>query len=505
MNFEPAGSTTRLTTRLDDRGSVDLRQFLGILLARWRFIAVIVGLGITATVGLVLATPQTYASQATLFISTPSTGVLDPYQATLTAQQRAQSYANLAKDTEVLQAAAERLNAGLSARQLSHQVETSVVKDTLLLRVDARASSPVLAQQIATVMSDEIIRLVKNLETPSDSEIPAPIIARVAGKASLNQHAVAPNVPLDLMTGLALSILAGLAGALIRNVLDTSVRTSEDVEQITGNALIGTLPFDANVREHPLSSDDASGSLAEAFRVLRTNLQFADLDATRQSRQMLLVTSALPDEGKTFVATNLAIALAKGGRSVLLLDADMRNPQMADLLGLENSVGMITVLLGRATLEQATQEHSSGVRFLATGPQPPNPAEVLDTQSMRDFLLQLRNMYEVVIVDAPPLLPVADAAILLTEVDGALLLARYGTTGREQLRQAVARIQAVGGRLFGTILNRTPRRTAGKYGYGYEYGYGGYGYGTDAKQSSSRRGRKAAERNADGAGRRARR
>jgi receptor protein-tyrosine kinase len=161
---------------------------------------------------------------------------------------------------------------------------------------------------------------------------------------------------------------------------------------------------------------------------------------------------------------------------VLLIDADFRNPGVAELLGLENSVGAITVLLGRATLEQATQEHVSGVSFLGTGPIPPNPSEVLDTQAMRDLLSVVRSDYDIVIIDAPPILPVADAAILLTEVDGALLLTRYGSTTRDQLRQAVTRIEAVGGRLFGTVLNRTPRKAMGGYGYGGSY-YG-YGYGS---------------------------
>ena len=448
---------------------MDLRQFLGILRARWKFVFVMLGLGTLITTGLTLTIPPTYASTATLFISTPSTGVADTYSATLTAGQRAQSYADLAREPEVLARVAERLDADLSASDLADQVETSILENTLLIRVDTTASSPELAQQIASVESDEIVRLVKNLETPTDEEIPAPIIARVAGKASLNTTAVAPNIPLNLGVGLLLSLLVGVAGAVLRDLLDVSIKTTEDVEAATGNILMSTLPYDPEVKRQPLSIEERSGALAEAFRVLRTNLQFSNLDATRQT---ILVTSAVPDEGKTFVATNLAITMGKSGRSVLLIDADFRNPGVADLLGLENSVGAITVLLGRATLEQATQEHVSGVSFLGTGPIPPNPSEVLDTQAMRDLLSIVRADYDIVIIDAPPMLPVADAAILLTEVDGALLLTRYGSTARDQLSQAVTRIEAVGGRLFGTVLNCTPRKAMGGYAYGYPYGYG---------------------------------
>jgi receptor protein-tyrosine kinase len=473
---------------------------LDVLRTRWKFVLVTLGLGAVVTALVIILVPPTYGSNATLLISTPSTGVADSYTVSLATSQRAESYSNLAMGSEVLTRVAERLDNEVTATELEDQVELSVVQDTLLLRVDARAKSPELAQQIATVMSDEIIRLVKNLETPSDSDVPAPIIARVAGKASFSTTPVAPNIPINLGIGLLLSLLAGIAGAFVRDSLDTSVKTAEEIEEITENSLLVTLPFDPAVKQNPLSIEDHGGALGEAFRVLRTNLQFSNLDA---KRQMLLVSSAVPAEGKTFVATNLAISMAKSGRSVLLIDSDMRNPNVAALLGLENSVGVMTVLLGRSTLEQAIQEHVSGVSFLGTGPQPPNPAEVLDTQAMRDLLATVRAEYDAVIIDAPPILPVADSAILATEVDGTLLLAHHGSTSREQLRQAVARITSVGGRLIGTILNLAPRRSLGLYGYGY-----GYGYGTPAEpprstttDSTDRR----AGRSLSGSGRRVRR
>ena len=480
---------------------MDLSQFLGALRTRWKFVVVTFGLGALITALVIVLIPPQYKSTATILISTPSTGVADTYSASLTAGQRALSYANLAKSSDVLTRVAERLNNEVSAGDLAKQIETSVVETTLLLRVEASAKSPDLAREIATVESDEIIRLVKNLETPSDEEVPAPIIARVAGKASFSTTPASPNVPLNLGVGLLLSLLIGIAGAVVRDLLDNSVKASEDIEEITNSSLLVTLPFDSAVKRNPLSIEDHGGALGEAFRVLRTNLQFSDLDA---KRQMLVITSAVPEEGKTFVATNLAISMAKSGRSVLLVDADMRNPNVADLLGLENSVGLITVLLGRTTLEHALQEHVSGVRFLGTGPQPPNPAEVLDTQAMRDLLGTVRSEYDVVILDAPPILPVADAAILATEVDGVLLLARYGSTSQDQLRQAVSRIDSVGGRLFGTILNRAPRKALGGYGYGYGYGYGTSPEPRNARTQSSDRSPRTS-RMSSGSGRRVRR
>lgn len=470
---------------------MDLRQFLSILRARWRFIMLTLVLGVALTAGLIVVTPATYESKATIFVSTPQSGVIDTPTASLTAQQRAQSYAQLAMGAEVLGEVADRLGNGVTVADLSRQISLTVAPQTLLIEVQAKANSPELAQQIGTVMSDEIIRMVRRLETPADSQLPAPIIARLAGKASFNRAAVAPNIPLNAATGLVLSLMVGIAGALLREVLDTSIKTTEDVGALTGAEPMAALPYDATVKDHPLSSDLSDGALNEAFRVLRTNLVFANLDAKRQT---ILVTSSVPDEGKTFCATNLAISMAKSGRSVLLLDADMRNPSIAGLLGLENSVGLITVLLGRATIEQAIQEHSSGVHFLGTGPLPPNPAEVLDTMAMRELVRRLRDAYDVVIIDAPPLLPVADAAILLTEVDGALVLVRHGSTTREQLRQAFMRIEAVGGSLLGTILNCAPMTGGyGYYGYGYGYGYGSpvASTGQTSVQPSAEKGRRA--------------
>lgn len=448
---------------------MDLRQFLGILRARWRFSVSTFLVGTVATIILVLSLPPVYGSSAKLFITSPiGQQAADPTAAYFAAQRLA-SYADLAREPSLLQNVIDRLNlVDVTREELAAQVSAEIIATTQTLQVDVTADTPELAQRIAQAESEGIVSLVARLEKPSSGNGAPAFVARVVGPPSISQTPVAPNVPLNLAVGIMLSLFIGIAGSVLRDLLDRTVKSRQEAEELSGGAVLATLPYDRQLKKQALSSE-GHGALAEAFRVLRTNLQFANLDAKVES---ILVSSAVPNEGKTLVATNLAMSMAQSGRSVLLIDADMRNPNVGDLLGLENSVGLMTVLIGRTTVDEATQAHSSGINFLGTGARPPNPAEVLDTQAMRDLLAGLKSQYDTVIIDAPPMLPVADASILMREVDGVLMLVRYGSTTREQARLAAARVETVGGRLFGTILNRTPRQQGDGYGYGYGYGYG---------------------------------
>ena len=185
---------------------------------------------------------------------------------------------------------------------------------------------------------------------------------------------------------------------------------------------------------------------------------------------MLTVTSCLPGEGKSTTVANLAIALAHGGESVVLVDADLRRPRLDELFGLDRAPGLTTALVGAVDIADAVQETSvPGLDVLTTGALPPNPSELLQTNAMADLVLTLQRRYDIVLFDAPPLLPVTDAALLATLSDGAVLLVRHGRTTAEQVRAAVGRLQSVGADLLGTVLTMVPARGMARYGYGYGY------------------------------------
>jgi capsular exopolysaccharide synthesis family protein len=242
---------------------------------------------------------------------------------------------------------------------------------------------------------------------------------------------------------------------LARNALDTSVKSPEQLREAAGAPNLGTIAHDPNVPKRPLTvHEDPQSPRSEAFRQLRTNLQFVDVD---NPRKVIVVTSSLPAEGKTTTIVNLAIALASAGTRVVVVEADLRRPKVADLLGIERSVGLTSVLSGRVRVDQAVQLWAGG-RFdvLASGPLPPNPSELLASQHMKAVLAELRERYDVVLIDTPPLLPVTDAAAVAPATDGAILVCRFKETTHDQVASAVEALHAVSAPLLGTVFTMVP-------------------------------------------------
>ena len=272
----------------------------------------------------------------------------------------------------------------------------------------------------------------------------------------------------NLALALVLGLLLGFGLAVLREVLDTSVRRIHDVPSLRETPLLSALAFDTEVQKTPLINNLPSHApRVEAFRVLRTNLSFVDVDHTSKA---FVVTSSVPAEGKSTTAVNIAIAMASAGQRVLIVDGDLRRPQVASMLNLEGSVGLTTVLVGSSDLNEAIQVHTpSGLHVLTAGQLPPNPAELLQSKAMTELVSRLRTMFDIVVIDTPPLLPVTDAAVLASQTDGAVVVVRFGKTTKEQLGGAVDRLRAVDSAPLGVILNMVPTGRSGSDGYGYGY------------------------------------
>ena len=247
-------------------------------------------------------------------------------------------------------------------------------------------------------------------------------------------------------------------------------RDPEVLSEVAGAPLLGVTLFEAAAKTKPLVMVEAPRSpLAEAYRTLRTNLSYVDIDHDRKS---IVITSAVSGETKTTTSCNLAIALAQSGARVLLVEADLRRPMAATSLGMENAVGLTTVLTGQVDLDSAVQSWGGGLfDFLGSGALPPNPTELLGSRQMGELIAVMSERYDMVIFDAAPTLPVADAAVLAAQFQGAVYVARHGRVTVDQVRHAMDNMARVSANVLGVVLTLAPKTKRGQgYGY-YQYGY----------------------------------
>lgn len=451
---------------------MDLRAYLHVVRRRGMLIFGCFVLAIAAAaVVTVRATPQ-YASTAQLFISTPGsdTGGVDAYQGSLFSAQRVASYADLITGNAMAKRVIQDLGLPETSTALSHQISSKVVSDTVLLDVTVTDPSPARAHKLAQAVATQFTHFVAGLETP-DGQQTSPIKATVVDNASLPINPVSPKPVRNIGLAAVLGLLLGLGVAFLRETLDNTVKSGLDIAAATGGAMLGHVPFDSQASKRPLISQlDTHAPRVEATRMLRTNLQFVHVD--RHSK-IFVVTSSVPQEGKTTTAINLAIATAKAGQSVLLVEGDLRRPKIADYLHLEGTVGLTTALIGKVDVEDTIQSWGEdGMDVITSGAKPPNPAELLQSGAMLATLDKLKSRYDLIIVDAPPLLPVTDGALLSAQADGAILVVRHGKTTKDQVAQAAKHLSAVDATLLGIVLNMTHQCGASGYGYGYGYGYG---------------------------------
>ena len=446
---------------------MEIADYLSVVRRRWRWIAATLVVCVAAAAVLSLAQTKQYSSSARLFVSTSN---LDDASALAQggqfSQQRVQSYADLVTSRELAEQVISDLDLELSAIELARAVTASVTTNTVNLTITATEPDPHLAQSIAQAYAENVTDLVRELETPPGETV-APIKATIVDTASYSANPVAPKPARNVALGLIVGLLLGFGLALLRQTLDTRVNSTDDLREAVDCPVLGAINHDPDIASNPLISDLAPHApRAEAFRVLRTNLQFVDID---NPQKVFVVTSAVPDEGKTSTATNLAISLAQAGTRTLLIEGDLRRPKAHQQLKLDGAVGLTSLLVGKVKLQDVLQCHqASGMDFIASGPVPPNPAELLQSKAMADLLRELRSGYDLVIIDAPPLLPVTDAALIAATADGALLVVRQGRSTRDQVRQAVDRLAHVDAALIGVVLNGVRSKAKG-YGYGYGY------------------------------------
>ncbi|WP_171027103.1 polysaccharide biosynthesis tyrosine autokinase [Pseudarthrobacter sp. NamB4] len=447
---------------------MELSTYLRILRRNWIMVVAFTVLGLIGATVFTLSIKPTYTAQTKLFLATQSSGTVgDLQQGNAFIQARVQSYVEAAMTPAVLEPAAESL--GQPVGELVGKVTASAGPNTVIISIVATDSSAVQAAAIAQAVGESLIEVIDELEKPTNGTGSSPVRLSVVTPASPPDAPSAPNNRLNIALGGAIGLVLGVGLALLRHRLDTKVRGEGDLQRITDAPILGGIAFDGDAAKKPLLTQaPPQGTRAESFRQLRTNLQFAHVS---HGSKAVLVTSSLPGEGKSTTATNLAIALAQAGQSVVLVDADLRRSRVGDYLGLEKNAGLTTALLGEADLNDLLQHWGQDELYVLTaGPTPHNPSELLGTEAMKQLILRLEQDFDAVIINAPPLLPVTDAAVLAQHVGGVVLMVGSSRVKLPDVEKSLNSLDMVNADVLGVVLNFLPVKGPDAYAYSY-YSY----------------------------------
>ena len=434
----------------------------------------------------IIQTPQ-YESKMQLFVSTPASAldITSLVQGSSFTQQRVISYAQIIDGEDTLLPVIEALDLPYSPQELAKKITASAPLQTVLINVSVRDSSPYRASQIANALGRQFSITVQQLEAQINESTIAVSVVKPAVPILIP---VSPKKTLNFLFAIVAGFGIGVLLSIVRAFFDNTVKNEEHLDS---TVLLAAVNFDVEADKKPLTSDLSRYSArAESFRTLRTNIQSL---GKAQKLQVFSFTSCLPEEGKTTSSMNLAISLAQAGFKTLLVEADLRRPSVGKYIGKDRAgtIGFSEIMQSTSSLQVSSLAKKAifewgdfNLSFIMAGAIPSNPAELLNSTKLEELIQILRRKFDIVIIDTPPILPVTDAAIIASKVDGVVLIVRGGKTRVNQFRGACETLRLVNANIVGTVINMIPLNTREYDNYGYRYGYGsryggryGYKYG----------------------------
>lgn len=456
---------------------MEIRDYLRAVRRHGIAIILLVIVGLGASYGWAAIQTPVYQAEASGFLKvrdteTPEGMQIAPASTDSFARSKVDTFLDMATWRTVAEFAAEELKIDAPPEDLVRRIEVSNPEGTPILKITAQGSTPDAARDLASAWVNGLINTIDTADgdgTPGS----APVTVVLGESASLPTVPSFPDTRTAVLIGGLLGLGAGIAFAIMRALSDRRVRPGDEVQERLGLSVLGSIPVVSGAaaadRMIDLKATDSKGGFAvtEALRTLRTNLQFMAVD---DPPRRIVVTSAMPGEGKSTVAANLAAVLAANGENVALIDGDLRRPTVADTMGLMPGAGLTDVLAGRADLVDVLQRSPGipGLVVLGAGTVPPNPSELLGSTRMRKLLDELAA-HAIVIIDAPPLLPVTDGAILAHQADGAILVVSVGRTTYDLVEKSIDALDKVQGTVLGVVLNRAPLSGAGATNYANDY------------------------------------
>jgi capsular exopolysaccharide synthesis family protein len=424
---------------------------------RWSFLVTFI-LCVAAVIVITLSLAKTYKATSTLFVGSPKEA--SAYFDTTVVEQRVRTYATLAENPNTAQNVVKLLPLQLTPTQLLGRLSFAPVERTQLLQVTAQGKSPLEAMRIANAYARVFVDQMRGLFVAGKA--PSPI--SIAQAATLPAKPAKPNPPLYIALGTLLSLFIALGAALLRDRLDTRVRVGAADSTALEEPIVARIPTFAS-RDGQLPR-----GVSDRFEVLKTNLDFFGDGTTR----VVLVTSPGGSEGKSTIATNLALAAARDGERVVLIEADLRRP------GLDNTtvsrsadrspVGLSNYLAGAATEEQVRAPHPEfpGLTVIWAGLTPPNPTALLSSHRLDTLLSSLRLDFDRIIIDTSPISVGADASVIASHADGTLYVIDERQTKRSEALAGLNQLRGVRARLLGVVLNRSKLVGAESYYYAPE-------------------------------------
>ena len=436
------------------------------------------GIGVVVTA----LTPATYVSTVTFFATTPSSEIAGAFQGDQFGQRRVDSYVKLFQSQSLAQRIVD--DTKLDVRVSDVMAELSAVADpnTVVLIGSVADTSASRSLAIAQSAATQFVQLVTSVETPAGSAAPT-VNLQVTTGPTLKPDPVLPRAALNYAMALLAGIAAGMILCLVRDRFDLSVRSADDLHELTALPVVGVIPHDGMARDRPDAVDPVTREsvLAECFRQLRGTLgaryvESVGVHARQEVRGIgdpgvvLAVTSCVAEEGRTTTAANLAISFAAAGRQVLLIDGDLRRPALRKYFSLPASAGMDDVLRGAVSVEHAIHPHvRRNLSVLPGGLPTSDPGELLGGPHCSGLLAALRQRFELIVVDTPALLAASDGAAVASLAEATVLVVRYGRTTGRQVTRGLDLLSGVNAHVYGTVLNMCPVR--GVDGYGFQYNH----------------------------------
>lgn len=531
--------------------SDELRHYIGLVWRWiWLLILATLLAGVSAFFVSKRMTPIYSASTTLLINEAPSTKSTD-YSSILTSERLAQTYSEMMTKAPVLESVITNLGLNIEVKDLQDMVTVELVRDTQLINVVVEDTDPVRAANIANELmkvfaeltsslqasryasskenlETQLTRIDEQIQTTSDSLAAIPDLSsntterdrlesmltqyrqtyasllqsyeqvRVAEAgsysnvvqvepATIPDHPIRPRILLNTVLAMIVGLMLAIGTIFLIEALDDTIRGPDDITRTLKLPILGLILRHETQNGQLVTIEQPRAPIAESFRSLRTNLQYASVDFPIRT---LLVTSPSPSDGKTTIASNLGIVLAQSGRRVVLVDADLRRPRVHKVFNLSNRSGMSNVFVqSPLSLDGSLQKTEIENLFvMPSGEMPPNPSELLGSGKMFEILSLIREQTDVTIIDSPPVMAVTDSAVLAPRVDGVLLVVKPGVTKLAVAAQAVEQLSRVNANILGVVLNEVDFSKS-RYSYyqykGYYYSYSAY-YGDGKKKKRVR-------------------